>query len=334
MKDSLQAHISAQAGTAIPVRQAFSPKRIIESLPEDATPAQQDSAIQAQLPPREKVRSARPDTLNLPGWRIPSGKLTLSDLDTPADVGFFQSSPYLHAELPYRQSGLTAEAQPYLLRHDDAVSGVLLGCLLVVMTIFANSRKFIKSRVQDFFLNRMEKEKFFSVETGREMRHAVFLYLQGGLLASLIFFIYTQSVRDLFMAQVSTHALLGAYVVVCWAYLGLKQLLYLFVNWVFFDKERRTAWMKSYSFLVSSESVLLFPLALIAVFFNLPVHEVMLCSCLLVGFVRILLFYKTFCIFFPKIHGLLHLIVYFCALEMLPLCGLWQALTYTNDILL
>ena len=38
-------------------------------------------------------------------------------------------------------------------------------------------------------LNRMEKEKFFSVETGREMRHAVFLYLQGGLLASLIFFI-------------------------------------------------------------------------------------------------------------------------------------------------
>ena len=55
----------------------------------------------------------------------------------------------------------------------QAVSGVLLGCLLVVMTIFANSRKFIKSRVQDFFLNRMEKEKFFSVETGREMRHAV-----------------------------------------------------------------------------------------------------------------------------------------------------------------
>ena len=123
----------------------------------------------------------------------------------------------------------------------------------------------------------------------------------SGRAASLIFFIYTQSVRDLFMAQVSTHALLGAYVVVCWAYLGLKQLLYLFVNWVFFDKERRTAWMKSYSFLVSSESVLLFPLALIAVFFNLPVHEVMLCSCLLVGFVRILLFYKTFCIFFPKI---------------------------------
>ena len=44
--------------------------------------------------------------------------------------------------------------------------------------------------------------------------------------------------------------------------------------------------------------------------------------------------YKTFCIFFPKFHGFLHLIVYFCALEMLPLCGLWQALTYTNDILL
>ena len=79
---------------------------------------------------------------------------------------------------------------------------------------------------------------------------------------------------------------------------------------------------------------LLFPLALITVFFNLPTYSVILCLCLLLGFIRLLLFYKTFCIFFPKFHGFLHLIVYFCALEMLPLCGLWQALTYTNDILL
>ena len=63
------------------------------------------------------------------------------------------------------------------------------------MTIFANSKKFIKQRLQDFFLNRMDKEKLFSIETGREMRHAVFLYMQSGLLVSLFFFDYTQTTR-------------------------------------------------------------------------------------------------------------------------------------------
>lgn len=276
----------------------------------------------------------RPDTLNLPGWSIPSGELSLSDLAAPGKVGFFQSSPYLHAELPFRQSGLLSDSRPYLLRRDDGVVGILLVCLLAVMVIFSNSRKFIKSRLQGFFLNRVGQKEFFSVEIGSEVRHAVFLYMLGGLLAGLLFFIYTQSARDMFMVQVSPHLLLGVYVAICWAYLGAKQLTYLFVNWVFFNKERRVAWTKSYSFLISSESVLLFPLALIAVFFNLPVHELMIYSCFLVGLVRIFLFYKTFCIFFSKIHGLLHLIVYFCALEMLPLCGLWQALIYTNDILL
>ena len=33
----------------------------------------------------------------------------------------------------------------------------------------------------------MDKEKLFSIETGREMRHAVFLYMQSGLLVSLFF---------------------------------------------------------------------------------------------------------------------------------------------------
>ena len=334
MKDSLQTALPAHEKASYPIRQKFNPKKIIESLPADATPAQQDSAIQAMLPPRPTVRSARPDTLNLPGWQIPSAKTALSVQDIRYDENFFSTSPYYHAEINIDPAGMDADPLPYLLRHDDWVTGILLCCFLVVMTIFANSKKFIKQRLQDFFLNRMDKEKLFSIETGREMRHAIFLYLQSGLLVSLFFFDYTQTTRDLFMSPVYSHILLGIYVLISWIYLGLKQLFYAFVNWIFFDKERRSTWLKSYSFLVSAEGVLLFPLALITVFFNLPTYSVILCLCLLLGFIRLLLFYKTFCIFFPKFHGFLHLIVYFCALEMLPLCGLWQALTYTNDILL
>ncbi len=335
MKDSLQTALPARGNASYPVRQEFSPKQIIESLPDSATPAQQDSAVQAMLPPRPTVRSERPDTLNLPGWKVPSSKAVLSAQDIRwYDENYFSSSPYYHAEVSIRPTGMDAEPLPYILCNDDWVTGILLCCFLVLMTVFANDKTYVKQRLRDFFLNRTEKEKLFPMEADCKTRRAFFLYLQNGLLTGLFFFDYTQASRDLFMPPVPLYVLLGVYAVVCWVYLGLKQLSYLFVNWIFFDKERRTFWMKSYSFLVSAEGALLFPLALAAVFFSLQIRDVILCLCLLWGFVRVLLFYKTFCIFFPKFYGFLHLIVYFCTLEMLPICGLWRALTYTNDILL
>ena len=166
------------------------------------------------------------------------------------------------------------------------------------------------------------------------MSQAVFLYLQTGLLASLFFFNYTQTTQDLFMSRWSSHALLGAYILTNWIYIGVKQSAYIFVNWIFFDKGKRDRWIKAYSFLLSLEGILLFPLALTMVFFNLSIHDTAICLFILVGLIKVLLFYKTFNIFFSKIYGFLHLIVYFCALEILPLFGLLHALTYINDILL
>lgn len=66
--------ISTQPVSAKPVsavshkgKLPFNAARIIDALPADATPAQQDSAIQANLPERVRIRSTRPDTLEIPG---------------------------------------------------------------------------------------------------------------------------------------------------------------------------------------------------------------------------------------------------------------------------
>ena len=148
MKDSLQTALPAHEKASYPIQQKFNPKKIIESLPADATPAQQDSAIQAMLPPRPTVRSARPDTLNLPGWQIPSAKTALSVQDIRYDENFFSSSPHYHAEINIDLTGMDADPLPYLLRHDDWVTGILLCCFLVVMTIFANSKKLYHVRIR------------------------------------------------------------------------------------------------------------------------------------------------------------------------------------------
>ena len=179
MKDSLQTALPAHEKASYPIQQKFNPKKIIESLPADATPAQQDSAIQAMLPPRPTVRSARPDTLNLPGWQIPSAKTALSVQDIRYDENFFSTSPYYHAEINIRSTGMDADPLPYLLRHDDWVTGILLCCFLVVMTIFANSKKFIKQQGETF-LDRdgpRNAPRHFPLFAKRIARQPVFLRL-------------------------------------------------------------------------------------------------------------------------------------------------------------
>ena len=44
------------------------PYQVLRTLPKDATPAQQDSAIQAAFQPKEVRYSNMPDTLHLPGY--------------------------------------------------------------------------------------------------------------------------------------------------------------------------------------------------------------------------------------------------------------------------
>ena len=333
MKDTLQTSLP-RLHTPVSVTHTFNVKHIIESLPEGSTPAQQDSAVQAHLPKRPTMRSARPDTLNLPGWNIPSSETGLTAIPGLRDANYFSQSSAYHPEIKVKPFGMTAVSRPYLLRDDVWITAILLCCFLVVMSIFSVSKKYLRQYFQDFFFNHTEKDSLFSLENGREMRQAMFLYLQTGLLASLFFFNYTQTTQDLFMSRWSSHALLGAYILTNWIYIGVKQSAYIFVNWIFFDKGKRDRWIKAYSFLLSLEGILLFPLALTMVFFNLSIHDTAICLFILVGLIKVLLFYKTFNIFFSKIYGFLHLIVYFCALEILPLFGLLHALTYINDILL
>ena len=162
MKDSLQTALPAHENASYPLRQKFNPKQIIESLPADATPAQQDSAIQAMLPPRPTMRSTRPDTLNLPGWQIPSAKSTLSVQGSDTMKTFFSTSPYYHAETNIRPTGMDADPLPYLLRHDDWVTGILLCCFLVVMTILRQQAKVYQTTLTGLFSSTAWTRRNFS----------------------------------------------------------------------------------------------------------------------------------------------------------------------------
>ena len=56
-----------QGDTVVHHHTVLTPKMVLSWLPRSATPAQQDSAIQAHFQPSEIRWSNRPDTLHLPG---------------------------------------------------------------------------------------------------------------------------------------------------------------------------------------------------------------------------------------------------------------------------
>jgi hypothetical protein len=111
-------------------------------------------------------------------------------------------------------------------------------------------------------------------------------------------------------------------------YFFLKFWLYEFINKIFFGRRINKKILTSNLFIVSLEGVALFPIVLLLSYFSLSPQNAALYCILVVVFVKILTFYKTNTIFFRQNADVLQIILYFCALEIVPLIILWGGLAF------
>ena len=121
---------------------------------------------------------------------------------------------------------------------------------------------------------------------------------------------------------------------VCLLYLCLKWMLYSFLGWIFFDESVTTLWLESYSTLLYYLGFALFPFALFVVYFDLSLQLTIIIGLILAFFAKILMLYKWLKLFCNNLYGGLLLIVYFCALEIMPCFVLYQGVTQLNDYLI
>lgn len=230
-------------------------------------------------------------------------------------------------------TGKEAEPLPYLLSSDDILTTCMFLCFFLLAYVLFNGKRYLSQRLMDFSHVR-ERSSLFAVETGSDVRYRLSLVLQTSLFLGIFFFDYSHdSFPELFL-HYSSVLLLGCYAGIVLLWYVLKLLLYAWVDWVFFDKQKHILWIDSYTLLYSLLGILLFPLLLLVLYFDLPNVDSWLLFAIIGVLVEILLLYKCFNIFFSKMYGFLYFIVYLCALEMVPCFLLWQALITANNLLI
>lgn len=334
-QDSLTINNTLTAGdsgqvTVAPKPHELTPKEVLSWLPANATPAQQDSAIQRHIKISEIHWSEQPDTLHMPGH--PKGK-SFRDASLPQYYreSFFSKDSLFHPELTGGRLGVAGDPVPYSIASDNLITGLLLGCFILALLALAKSREFIIRQAKNFFYVQRANTTEIT-ETSGELWVQMFLIVQTCLLFSVIFFSWQRTdVTDTFIFD--QYQVIGIYTGVIAGYFIFKMILYWGVGSVFFESKKIEQWSKSFLFLIAGEGLLLFPLVMLLSYFDISIRSAVIYTLIVVIFVKILTFYKTYLIFFQKKGLILQNFLYLCALEIVPLLILWGALLLINSFL-
>ena len=232
-----------------------------------------------------------------------------------------------------KTTGVAGDPVPYQFRNDSLVTIVLMVSFFLIAWVISRSRYYLNEQIKEFFHHR-QRENLFSQRTQNELRGQIFLVFQTCFMLGILFFDYTQEYQQQVFNQVSPYKILGLSVGICTLYYLIKVGAYTFINNIFFDRRQCQQWTESYMLCTLGTGLALLPLGLLVVYFDLdlPNTAIFLICILIVD--KMLLIYKCYSIFFSYRLGWVHLFLYFCTLEIIPILILFRALIYANNYLL
>jgi hypothetical protein len=227
---------------------------------------------------------------------------------------------------------MNGEPLPYLLRTDSMVVFIIFFCLILVVYILLNGKRFLLYKLKALFRNSERSGKYSDVTTD-DAHYSFLLILHACILWGVSIYIFLMNIFSELTQSFSSYILLG--LICCIVFLLLLKCLMLsFINWVFFDKVRNTIWIKTYYNIFVWSGLLLLPIVLLVVFGNLSLDFFSYWVISVAIFMKIVLFFKYFNNFFKNFHGCFHLILYLCTLEILPDILLWKTIWVTSHFLL
>ncbi len=238
-------------------------------------------------------------------------------------IAFLQTSAIASA-------GIEGLPLPYSLRMENWVTLVLLACFFFTAWILSHNRIYLYQQGRDFLLHR-ERSDLFGTSMEGDVRLLLLLVGQTCILAGIYLFDCFSSCQPALVSHSSSWLLAAIYMGFCLAYVLFKWLLYSLLGWIFLDKAKASFWLKSYSTLLYYQGFALFPLVLLVVYLNAGPEFLLAAGLVLLLFFKILAFYKCLRLFCNRLYGCFPLILYFCALEIIPCLILYRGLEHLNN---
>ena len=229
-------------------------------------------------------------------------------------------------------TGIPGIEIPYAPQNDNLIAGILLICFFISAFTLAHSRKYLMLQLKSFIFHR-ERVSIFSSSTVTDIRYLMLLVIQTCTLAGIYLYNYSCDIYPTLPASIPIYQILGIFIGGCLVYFILKWLLYAFVGWMFFDKMQTDLFLESYTSLIYLLGFVLFPFVLLLVYFDLQLNALVIIGLILLGITKILMFYKWIKLFFNGLSVFFLLILYFCALEILPCILFYTGMIKVNDLL-
>ena len=244
--------------------------------------------------------------------------------------GILKDSSLMHTEIAYKPFGFEATATPFRIRFNEWSGLLLLVCLILAASLILRLRKNFGEVLQGVFLPIPGKKEEPLVDDPLRYSTRLIAVCLLSLTAAMVTFTYTQYEVEYYSFPETPYILFAAFFLLWIVYFLMKRMMSSFVNWIFFRKEKIFTMHRAYTFLYVVEAMLSLVFAMAVVYLPIPHDKIMILAFAVIIFVKILLLFKTYQIFFPKMYGTLHLIVYFCTLELMPLLVIQQVLTYAD----
>ena len=248
----------------------------------------------------------------------------------PTHVTFIRNdTDTVRLSLTEQDSGLLGDDVPYTVSSDNTITALLIGCFVLGMLALSVSRPFMLRQIKNFFY--VPRSVADMPETDYEINVQAFLVLQTALVLGVLYYIVSRLWIGNDYSQISQLKVIAVFTGIFIAYFVVKKIGYHIVDWNFFNAKKIDQWSKSGLFLTAMEGVLLFPVLLLQVYFGLSLQTAIIYTVAVIILVKLLSFYKCYAIFFKHGGGIVQNILYFCALELMPLLALAGILFITGN---
>lgn len=216
---------------------------------------------------------------------------------------------------------------------NDVLFAVILGLFVCFSFVYRQNFRLFLKMVQDVHAVK-ERQSLFLLSSNNETFFRTYMNFQMLALCSISLFSiariegYTEGFGETELLS----GLLALFVILV-SYYFLRRFMYFCLCHTFFDRNTYKLWKNNYDAVMESWGVLLYIPVLWLVFVgNYPIIPIWLFIILFIGS-RLVIIYKLIRIFHIKSDGILYLILYLCAQEILPLVFLYEGLVYLYNFI-